>query len=434
MMARLRWLSGVILGLLLLFSAYTHLLNPYKFHEAVLSYQLMPGWACNIVSATLPPLQLVLGVALVSISILRRTAGLVSAILFLVFVVVQASVLARGLDINCGCFGDDNSKVGTKTILIASVGLVLSLFCALPVMSHRGRVLAPQRSGFSLIELLVVLSIIALLIGLTLASVQRVRGAAARLDCQNRLKQLNLGLHNYHSSLGSLPAGITIKGDAGKLPFLGWHARVLPYVEQEVLWRKCQFAFATDPNVNQFYGHPAHAEMLATPVKAFACPADARLPGPVVVFSLNVSLTDYVGVSGLNQYVKNGLLFPDSAIRFTDITDGLSNTIVVGERPPAADLKLGWWYRGWGQEKDGSGEMILGVQESNETLEKCLPGKQRYGPGQIQNLCDVLHFWSLHTGGANFAFADGSVRFLDYSVVNTLSALASRAGNDSIVD
>ena len=107
---------------------------------------------------------------------------------------------------------------------------------------------------------------------------------------------------------------------------------------------------------------------------------------------------------------------------------------MIGERPPPADFRLGWWYRGFGFAKTGAGEMILGVADWNDGSPylKCRDGPYSFQSGKIADDCDLFHFWSLHTGGANFAFADGSVRFLSYAADSVLPALSTRAGGESV--
>jgi prepilin-type processing-associated H-X9-DG protein len=107
-------------------------------------------------------------------------------------------------------------------------------------------------------------------------------------------------------------------------------------------------------------------------------------------------------------------------------------TLAVGERPPSAELDFGWWYAGWGQAKDGSADMVLGVRERNVIGQYCPPGPYMFVPAKLADQCAMFHFWSPHPNGANFLFADGSVRFLSYSADSILPALATRAGGETV--
>jgi prepilin-type processing-associated H-X9-DG protein len=279
--------------------------------------------------------------------------------------------------------------------------------------------------------LLVLIGIIAVLLALILSAVQRVRDSAARVQCANNLRQIGLALHAYHDSQGRLPPGVSFRNGADPYPFMSWLTRILPYVEQSPLWAQAQRAYSENPS---FFASPPH--LLATPVRLFGCPADPRTlqVGFAGEARLPVAFTAYLGVEGRNQYRKNGVLFLDSQVRLGDITDGTSNTLMVGERPPSADGVFGWWYAGEGQAMDGSADMVLGVRERNYYfVNVCPPGPATFGPGRVSNQCDALHFWSLHLGGgANFLFADGSVHFLPYSTATLMSSLASRAGGEAV--
>ena len=148
-----------------------------------------------------------------------------------------------------------------------------------------------------------------------------------------------------------------------------------------------------------------------------------------------VALTNYVGVNGTNYENKDGVFFQGSNTRPANITDGLSNTLIIGERPPSADYWYGWWYAGLGQDASGSPDMLLGTREKNDGAnfaEHCAPGPYNFVPGETNQQCDTFHFWSLHRGGANFAFADGSVRFLTYSADEIMSELATVAGGETV--
>ena len=119
------------------------------------------------------------------------------------------------------------------------------------------------------------------------------------------------------------------------------------------------------------------------------------------------------------------------------IADGTSNTLMLGERPPSADFQFGWWYTGVGQRGTGSADLILGVREANlqpiVSGSTCGPGNYPFKPSRFDDACGMFHYWSLHIGGANFAFADGSVHFLRYASNDILPALASRAGGEEVV-
>jgi prepilin-type processing-associated H-X9-DG protein/prepilin-type N-terminal cleavage/methylation domain-containing protein len=286
------------------------------------------------------------------------------------------------------------------------------------------------RSGLTLLELLVVISITGLLIGLLLCSIQKVRATTARLACENQLKQIGLALHHYHDAAGCLPAGVTGERPQEALPFVSWCARLLPYLEQQSLWDQTVQAFRQDPD---FLHSPPHTG-LSTPVRHFACASDERVrqAQPVGKDQVLRAFTSYLGLNGYNAFQNNGVMFLDSRIRLTEVTDGTSNTLAVGERPPSKDLILGWWYAGWGQNKDGEGDMLLGVRTRNSSIygSGCPEGPYNFKPGDFKNQCDAFHFWSPHSGGANFLLADGSVRFLSYSANSILPALASRAGGE----
>jgi len=285
------------------------------------------------------------------------------------------------------------------------------------------------RRAFSLIELLTVIAIIAVLTALLLPAVQNARNSALRTHCSNNLRQIGLALHQYHDTFRVFPPGISVDGGMSLQPFVSWNARILPFLEQEELWREVQHAFEQD---RDFLHVPPHNHR-ATVVPVFSCPSDDRtLQSSTMLPGATVAFTSYLGIEGASLEHKNGILYLDSRIRLADITDGSSNTLIVGERPPSADERFGWWYAGWGQNREGSAEMVLGMTELNISASTCWEGPYNYGPGRIDNQCDCFHFWSLHAGGANFAFADGSVRLLTYEATPVMPALASRAGGETV--
>jgi prepilin-type N-terminal cleavage/methylation domain-containing protein/prepilin-type processing-associated H-X9-DG protein len=296
-----------------------------------------------------------------------------------------------------------------------------------PAVSSRS-----PRPGVSLVEVLVVVGVIGILLGLLLPAVQHVRDAALRLSCQSRLGQLGLALHNYHDTQGTFPPGQDRSpfgaGD-GSFRGVSWLAKILPFVEQEALWARTRQALAQDRTP---WDNPPHLG-LATVIPVYTCPSDPRvaLPqrGPDGILA---AYTSFHGVEGEYPGIENGVLPLGYAVRIADVTDGTSQTVMVGERPPSARLDSGWWYAShWSAYSHDS---ILWAVALMETLE-CPPppgGEFVFGAGRFNNQCDMYHFWSPHTGGANFTFTDGSARFLSYSVRPHLRALASRNGGEVV--
>jgi prepilin-type N-terminal cleavage/methylation domain-containing protein/prepilin-type processing-associated H-X9-DG protein len=319
-----------------------------------------------------------------------------------------------------------------------------------------------RRSGFTLIELLVVIAIIAVLISLLLPAVQKIRDAAGRIKCANNLKQMGLALHHYHDTEGSFPPALrtnefppTYRSFDASRHVPGWHlywswmARLMPYYEQDNLYQVAD-GWARSGDVNRdFHWDPSTNPALGTVVPVWICPADSRTLQAAYAQGFNVAFTDYLGVSGLrgdSAGDRSGMLSANRVVRLSEVTDGTSNTLMVGERPPTSDLLFGWWFAASGIDGYGSADVVLGARDTRlETLlvssrdpllapYKQCQGKMKVGlqPGQITNPCDQVHFWSLHAGGANFLMADGSVRFLSYQADDILPALATRNGGEVV--
>jgi len=290
----------------------------------------------------------------------------------------------------------------------------------------------PNRSsGFTLIELLVVIAIIGILVGMLLPAVQSVREAARRTECSNNLRQIGLAVINFQSSRRHFPSGINAFDDPDR-PSLSWLAQILPQVEHENLSRISRQEF--DGGI-----HPTNGPHLGlqTYIGLFACPSDPRSSGPHFTHENRlVALTSYVGVCGTNYKTRDGIFYKDSKTRPSDITDGLSNTIMIGERPPSADKWYGWWYAGFGQDGSGSPDMLLGANEINDGAtyaESCDAGPYEFSNGEIDEQCDLFHFWSMHPGGGHFVNADGSIHFHTYQIdPGILPALATRGGKEVV--
>lgn len=212
---------------------------------------------------------------------------------------------------------------------------------------------------------------------------------------------------------------------------MGWLARMLPYIEQDALWRQSLESYAERP-YNPF-SLPHFGIM--TPIKIYSCPADDRQSiAHDTHQGKRVAVSGYLGVSGINYKNTNGVLYPGSRVRLTDITDGTSNTLMAGERPPSPDFWYGWWYASG--LVTGGGDTNLGVSELNSPFghftSGCPNGPYAYRNGNPTEMCDLFHFWSFHSGGANFAIADGSVRLIRYEAANVMPALATRAGGETV--
>jgi len=289
------------------------------------------------------------------------------------------------------------------------------------------------RRAFTLIELITVVAIVTVMIGLLLAAVQKSREAAARAACQNNLRQCILALHHYHDARQALPPGHRSLLDVDKMPFSGWTLAILPYIEQQPLAERAKQAFLQVPLP---FTNPPHPRDVV--VSTYSCPSDPRVATAQVSLKthVRVAFTSFLGVSGRQTGDQSGVLYQDSGVPLGGVTDGTSNTLMLGERPPSADLQFGWWYSGIGQRFSGSADLILGVLEPNLLLigpgSPCGPGNYRFGPSQLNDPCGMFHYWSLHPGGANFAFCDGSVRFLSYSVAPIMPALSTRAGGEAV--
>jgi prepilin-type processing-associated H-X9-DG protein len=277
-----------------------------------------------------------------------------------------------------------------------------------------------------------------MLVGLLLPAVQDARDAASRASCQNNLKQIGLALHNYHGSHGCLPPDIQqtsfSKNDPNQI--LGWMVFILPELEMEGVYNSAITACRLDRDPLH---NPPHSGMEAV-VRPAICPSDGRLRRTITdAYGVKSSYTSYVGIGGSVSpgaaKGKAGVLGMGERVTFAMVTDGLSNTVVAGERPPPKSLQAGWWYpefRGHGEGLRGPNNGLVLGQALDIFGDPCRIMGRAIGPGRVDNPCDRFHLWSLHAGGANVLFCDGAVRYFGFGVDQVLFSLASRDGGEVV--
>tara|TARA_R110002111_G_scaffold228511_1_gene289923 strand:- start:3925 stop:4908 length:984 start_codon:yes stop_codon:yes gene_type:complete len=309
-----------------------------------------------------------------------------------------------------------------------------------------------KASGFTLIELLVVIAIIAILIALLLPAVQQAREAARRSSCKNNLKQIGIALHNYHDTFSRLPPGIVEFYDSGDRGNWGWAAYILPSMEQSTLYNNLEIS---EISLAEALDNPTMVSIMKQPLAAFQCPSTPvpeqtdrdinSLSGGPDVF---LTISTYAGNGGSwrlykskaaaasasrNEGCVNGVFWSNSNVRFRDITDGTTNTIMVGERTwELTKLGTPLSFKGrthphaahiYGTATAASNTYygmadVLGVGESHIN-----------GPGYPRN-----SFSSSHTGGAHFALCDGSVRFISENIDHLKSTSAIDSTYERLLD
>jgi prepilin-type N-terminal cleavage/methylation domain-containing protein/prepilin-type processing-associated H-X9-DG protein len=349
-----------------------------------------------------------------------------------------------------------------------------------------------KRRGFTLIELLVVIAIIAILIGLLLPAVQKVREAAARIQCANNLHQLGLAAHNYHSAYERFPPGVNLPV-AIKIPnappgyptvspgpvtpgqSYSLFIALLPYVEQDNLYRQLNLVsppgstnvpasvsatgVAVPGNNSQYYNastdptrQPIQPPPGSTIVKTYLCPSDSAPPQTTYTSgscgatgSCLFGANTYGGNAGIRSFyydamTQDGVFYINSTVAIPQITDGTSNTIAFGERnrtdPVFDQVYTGVAnsieeHSGWAWSNYFPGyDYLYGAAMP---LNWQFPVGTTKDPGFVLQDARYSTFGSQHSAGANFAFADGSVHFISNSIpLTVLQALVTRTGGEVI--
>jgi prepilin-type N-terminal cleavage/methylation domain-containing protein/prepilin-type processing-associated H-X9-DG protein len=323
--------------------------------------------------------------------------------------------------------------------------------------NRRGRI------GFTLVELLVVIAIIAILIGLLLPAVQKVREAANVAKCQNNLKQQALAVHNFENTYQFFP--FANYGTAQS-----WMTIILPFIEKGNVYNLDQMWSSGYNTWPATYNGNGYWTQGSTVIPTYLCPSDPGGSAQVEVGGGYVPTggfapTDYVAITGLTVFgagkhyyndpgtegIIQGIFYPGDVpsqqVTMVGITDGTSNTIMIGERPPAADRSNGAWEGAYCDTCMGvAGTDVWATQTGIIYLAlgngmygpgwggtPCPNAPYYFGPGSPTNICSYNHLWSNHTGGANFAFGDGSVRFISYNVnYQIILYLATRNGGEVI--
>lgn len=286
-----------------------------------------------------------------------------------------------------------------------------------------------QRPGWKTIEVAVCVLLLSGLFCCGVMLIQQRREDARSSTCQGKLKQLWFALENYTIVNRAYPAGTMAAGQKGE--YSSWIVALMTQFEQRDWYQQIQQEYDLQPSPFQPTPHSSLSHFNTT----IACPSDRFHSTPQLStrYKIDVASTSYLGISGLASQTPQGILFYDSQVRPNDVTDGLSMTLLVGERPISGAFNLGWWYAGLGASGRGDLDHTLGVQEQLQSPPSWLTCESRsfvFPKRDPASDCDAMNFWSYHPGGAQFVLADGTVRFLSYGCDTVLRPMATRNAGD----
>ena len=276
-----------------------------------------------------------------------------------------------------------------------------------------------HKAGFTLVELLVVITIIGTLIGMLLPAVSSVRETGRRMQCMNNLKQWGLALQGFHADFRRFPVG-NVPGDPRTNyahAWWGFQARLLPYLEANYIYDLCNFNYPGQC-FDWMATKPPGMKPCAMILSYDKCPDDPLTDQLYHDPTGDYGCGSYQGVMGTSETANDGILLSGPAISLAQVIDGASQTIIMGERGISYN-KYGWPYCGYGDDGSGNGDNLLST---------------KYGlSAGLPDGADDYHFWSYHPNLAQFIWADGSSKPLTYDINFSLfQAISTRAGGELV--
>ncbi len=308
------------------------------------------------------------------------------------------------------------------------------------------------RAGFTLVELLVVIAIIGVLVGLLLPAVQSAREAARRMQCSNNVKQASLACHNYESTFRSFPAGgivsytpaalasmtnanfCTIGSDRTQAP---WTVLILPFLEETNLYNQFDFT-RTFTGSSNIPGQQPNADLFRVNMRKYQCPSDPNSQP-------TINNGNYLGVQGggpptgvgsalcstqggQRAFFKNGVIYANSRTRIGEVTDGTTNTFLIGESRymPTPSMRGDGFHAGWSSGLKADNAFAVPVTFAAAVLQINAQRDCGIGIADCFNFVSRL-FGSRHVGGCQFGLCDGSVQFVSQNIdINVYRQLAIR--------